>query len=45
MEGLFYGAAAFTNQDLSSWVVTNVTNHLDFITGAGTGNIEPTWPQ
>jgi len=41
---MFYYASGFTNQDLSGWSVTNVTNHDNFMTGAGAGNIEPVWP-
>ena len=44
MLGMFSEASAFTNQDLSGWSVTNVTNHGDFMSGAGAGNTEPVWP-
>ncbi len=42
MSEMFYGASAFIGQDLSGWTVTNVTDHTDFMTGAGTGNTLPT---
>ena len=41
---MFDGASAFTNQDLSGWSVANVTEHTAFMTGAGSGNTEPSWP-
>ena len=43
MNHMFYYAYAFTNQDLSGWLVSSVTTHIDFLTGAGAGNTEPTW--
>jgi surface protein len=43
MESMFGEAANFTNQDLSSWNVSNVVNHNRFFDGAGSGNIEPIW--
>ncbi len=42
---MFSGAAAFTNHDLRGWDVSNVIYHTDFMTGAGSGNTEPTWPE
>ncbi len=44
MNSMFKGATNFTNQDLSGWNVDNVTTHTDFMTDAGSGNTEPTWP-
>ncbi len=44
MSYMFYYASAFRNHDLSGWNVANVTNHFEFFTGAGSGNIEPIWP-
>lgn len=43
MSYMFYNAAAFTDHDLSDWDVTDVTSHIGFSTGWGTGNTEPTW--
>jgi len=43
MWGMFNGATAFSNHDLSGWDVNNVTNHTDFSLNWGTGNIEPNW--
>ena len=40
---MFQNASAFSDQNLSAWDVTKVTNHSDFMTGAGSRNIEPTW--
>ena len=44
MSRMFYNASSFSNHDLSGWRVYNVTNHDDFLSGAGSGNIEPNWP-
>jgi surface protein len=44
MSSMFYNASSFSNHDLSGWNVSNVTKHDDFLTGAGSGNIEPVWP-
>ena len=44
MSYMFYDNTAFTNKDLSSWNVSNVTEHTGFMQNAGTGNTEPTWP-
>jgi len=44
MRNMFREASSFTNHDLSRWPTTNVTKHADFMTGAGSGNIEPHWP-
>jgi surface protein len=41
---MFYNASSFSNHDLSDWKVSNVTNHDDFLSDAGSGNIEPNWP-
>jgi len=41
--GMFENATAFSNQNLSSWNVNNVINHTDFMTGSGSGNVEPIW--
>ncbi len=43
MSFMFTYALAFTNHDLSGWSVDNVTNHNQFMTGAGAGNTEPVW--
>ena len=43
MGEMFRDASAFSNQDLHTWKVTKVTNHVKFITGAGSKNIEPSW--
>jgi hypothetical protein len=40
---VFYNAEKFASYDLSGWSVGNVTNHTDFMTGAGSGNTEPNW--
>ncbi|SFV63189.1 Chitinase [hydrothermal vent metagenome] len=44
MKEMFYNATAFTGHDLKDWNVSNVTEHTDFMTGAGDNNTEPTWP-
>ena len=44
MDNMFHDASSFTNHDLSGWDVSDVTNHDDFMTGAGLGNTQPTWP-
>ncbi len=44
MKEMFRGAEAFTGHDLRSWDVSKVTDHTDFGTGWGSGNIEPLWP-
>lgn len=44
MAYMFYSASAFSNQDLSGWDVSSVTDHRDFMTEAGAGNTEPIWP-
>ncbi|HHD82434.1 MAG TPA: BspA family leucine-rich repeat surface protein [Campylobacterales bacterium] len=43
MESMFAYAENFSNQDLSAWDVSEVTNHSDFSTEWGENNIEPTW--
>jgi surface protein len=43
MSSMFKNASAFSDQNLSAWDVTKVTNHGGFMTGAGTGNTEPSW--
>ena len=45
VDRMFANARAFTNQDLSSWNVSNVPTdkHNDFMTGTSTGNTEPNW--
>ena len=43
MDNMFHDASSFTNHDLSGWDVSDVTNHDDFMTGAGAGNTEPLW--
>ena len=43
MSYMFYGATAFTDRDLRSWDVVNVTKHIDFMLDAGINNIEPNW--
>ena len=40
---MFNNASAFSNNDLSEWNVTNVTERNGFSTGWGSGNTEPTW--
>jgi surface protein len=40
MMGMFYLAVSF-NQDISGWYVSKVTDHTVFLTGAGSGSIEP----
>jgi hypothetical protein len=40
---MFQNASAFSDQNLSTWNVTKVTNHDRFMLDAGTGNIEPIW--
>jgi surface protein len=40
---MFQKASAFSDQNLSTWNVTKVTNHDRFMLDAGTGNIEPIW--
>lgn len=44
MTGMFQLAASFADHDLSGWNVAKVTAHNDFLTDAGSGNIEPIWP-
>lgn len=44
MTWMFKDASDFTDQNLSSWDVANITNHDEFMTGSGSGNTEPTWP-
>jgi len=44
MREMFHNATAFTNHDLSTWDVSQVNDHYDFLTGAGAGNTEPNWP-
>ena len=44
MRIMFQSASSFSNHDLSTWDVGNVTDHTDFMTNAGSGNTEPTWP-
>jgi hypothetical protein len=41
---MFNNASNFSNQDLGMWDISNVTDHSDFMYGAGSGNIEPNWP-
>jgi surface protein len=43
MSSMFQNASDFTDQNLSSWSVANVTSHTDFMTNSGTGNTEPNW--
>jgi surface protein len=45
MRWMFYKATAFTNQDLSSWNVSNMSSkgHSGFMSGAGGGNTQPNW--
>jgi len=40
---MFWNARSFSNQDLSSWDVSKVTNHYNFMKDAGSGNTEPNW--
>lgn len=40
---MFYQAIGFSNNNLSLWDVTKVTNHTSFSQGWGTGNVEPLW--
>ncbi|MCF6189672.1 MAG: BspA family leucine-rich repeat surface protein [Cocleimonas sp.] len=44
MNRMFYNAKEFVNHNLSTWDVAKVTAHLNFLTGAGSGNTEPNWP-
>jgi len=41
MISMFKDAVAFSNHDLSSWNVTNVTRFSNFLTNAGPGNTPP----
>jgi surface protein len=41
MQNMFSKARAFSNQDLSNWNVKKVQYHNNFITDAGSNNIEP----
>ena len=41
---MFYKSLNYSNHDMSGWNVSNVISHTDFITDAGSGNIEPIWP-
>jgi len=43
MGRMFKNAAAFSGHDLSCWDVSKVTDHHDFGTGWGSGNVEPNW--
>jgi hypothetical protein len=43
MYHMFYNANSFSNNDLSTWNVSNVTNHEGFSTSWGSTNIEPDW--
>ena len=43
MGSMFEEASAFTNQDLSSWNVGNVSSHTDFMKDSGGSNTEPNW--
>ncbi len=43
MGSMFYDASSFTNHNLSSWDVHNISNHTYFGTDWGTGNTEPSW--
>ena len=42
MQEMLKSASSFTNHDLSTWDVSNVIDHTDFMSGAGV-NIEPNW--
>lgn len=44
MAYMFFSASSFTNHDLSGWNVSQVSDHLEFSTGWGSGNTEPIWP-
>ncbi len=44
MNYMFYYASVFSGHDLSGWDVTSNPSHLNFSTGWGAGNTEPTWP-
>ena len=43
MRWMFKNSSEFSNNDLSLWDVSKVTNHTEFSLGWGTGNIEPNW--
>lgn len=43
MQSMFAQAYSFSNQDLSAWYVSDVTNHTDFSTDWGINNVEPLW--
>jgi surface protein len=45
MSAMFQNTRSFTNQDLSSWNVNNVSSdkHASFVTNTGGGNTEPNW--
>ena len=40
---MFHNASTFSNNDLSGWDVSNITNRTGFAIGWGTGNVEPLW--
>jgi surface protein len=40
---MFDEASSFKEQDLSSWDVSKVKNHRNFMRDAGNGNIQPNW--
>jgi surface protein len=44
MSYMFYSATSFSNHDLSSWDVSNVTRHEKFSYDWGRDNTEPNWP-
>jgi surface protein len=39
-----FGDSKMTKRDLSSWDVSNVTDHDRFMEKTGGGNTEPSWP-
>jgi surface protein len=45
MNAVFQNASSFSNHDLSDWSVSGGASdhHTNFMTGAGTGNTEPSW--
>jgi len=43
MQAMFYNDKNFKNHDLSNWNVKNLSDHSDFLKGAGGNNIEPKW--
>ena len=43
MFSMFFEAEVFSGHDLSGWDVGSVSNHEDFMSGAGAGNVGSNW--